>query len=333
MTDQDNILEQAIIWIDQGYKIAFATVVSTWGSSPRPTGSQLVINDRGDFAGSVSGGCIGTFVVSEAIDVISDGGVLNLEYGVSNEQAREVRLACGGNIRVLVERAPDRNVLEKLKTIQPIVRIVDLATGQASLLGKDGLDGDISINDHDLADARLHLKHGTCGSIMTDDRELFVKVYAQPRNLVVVGAVHIAQKLAPMAASIGFRVSVIDPRPKFATPERLPDVNIITDSPQKAVESLKLDSWTAVVALAHDPLLDDPVLIAALNSDVFYIGCLGSLKTQGARLERLRTHGFGDQDFKRLHGPVGLDIGGQSPGEIAVSILAEIIAAGNDKLP
>jgi xanthine dehydrogenase accessory factor len=331
MTDLDNILDQSLDWIDEGHDLAFATVISTWGSSPRPVGSQLVINDRGNFAGSVSGGCIETFVVSEAIDVIDEGEVLSLEYGVTAEQAREVRLACGGTIRVLVERAPERAILERLKEEQPVARIVDTVSGQAAVLGRDGLDGELTLDDHSLADARLLLKHGTSGTVTAGDRDLFVKVYAQPRNLVVVGAVHIAQKLAPMAASIGFRVSVIDPRPKFATPERLPDVNIITDRPEKAAESLVLDSWTAVVALAHDPLLDDPVLIAALKSEAFYIGCLGSRKTQAARHERLRGKGFNDQDLERLNGPIGLDIGGRSPGEIAISILAEIIAVGNDK--
>ncbi len=331
MTDKDNILNEALAWIDEGHDLAFATVTSTWGSSPRPVGSQLVINERGNFTGSVSGGCIETFVVSEAIDVIEDGDVLNLEYGVTNEQAREVRLACGGTVRVLVERAPERAMLEKLNAIQPIARVVDMGSGKSAVLNRDGLDGDLSLDDHALADAKLLLKHGTSGTITAGERDLFVKVYAQPRNLIVVGAVHIAQMLAPMAASIGFRVTVIDPRPKFATQERLPDVNIITDRPEKAVDSIVLDNWTAVVALAHDPLLDDPVLVAALKSDVFYIGCLGSRKTQAARHERLRDKGFGEKDLERLHGPIGFDIGGRSPGEIAVSILAEIIAVGNDK--
>ncbi|MBL6933007.1 MAG: XdhC family protein [Rhodospirillales bacterium] len=331
MTDIDNILEKALTWIDQGHDLAFATVISTWGSSPRPVGSQLVINDRGDFSGSVSGGCIETFVVSEAVDVIADGEVLNLEYGVTNEQAREVRLACGGTVRVLVERAPDRAVLERLKSTQPVARVVDTASGLSAVLSSDCLEGALSLDDHELADARLLLKHGTSGTLKAGDRDLFVQVYAQPRNLVVVGAVHIAQMLAPMAASIGFRVSVIDPRPKFATQERLPGVNIITERPEKVAESLRLDNWTAVVALAHDPLLDDPVLIAALKSDAFYIGCLGSRRTQAARHERLRAKGFTDKDLERLHGPIGMDIGGRSPGEIAISILAEIIAVGNDK--
>lgn len=331
MTDKDNIINQALDWLEQGHDLALASVISTWGSSPRPVGSQLLINERGDFTGSVSGGCIETFVVSEAIDVIADGGVLDLEYGVTNEQAREVRLACGGTIRVLVERAPGRAVWETLQATQPIARVVDTVSGKSTLLSREGLEGELPLEEPALSDAYLLLKHGKSGTVRAGERDLFVKVHAPPRILIVVGAVHIAQMLAPMAAAIGFRVSVIDPRPKFATPERLKNVNIITDRPEKAAAELTIDSRTAIVALAHDPLLDDPVLIEALKSDAFYIGCLGSRKTQAARRDRLREKGFSEDDFKRLHGPIGLDLGGRSPGEIAVSILAEIIAVGNDK--
>ena len=186
--------------------------------------------------------------------------MLNLEYGVSDEMAREVRLACGGDIKVFVERCPERAMLEKLRDSQPIARVVDTQSGKTALLDHDNLEGDL--DDQKLSDARLLLKHGTSGSIGSK----FVKVYARPRNLVIVGAVHIAQTLAPMAAAIGFHVSVIDPRPKFATPERLPGVTIITDRPAMAVDHIALDNWAAVVALAHDPLLDDPVLVAALLS-------------------------------------------------------------------
>lgn len=331
MSDHDDILGLALDWIEEGHSLAQATVVETWGSSPRPVGSQLLINDRGNFVGSVSGGCVETFIVSEAIDVIDDGGVLNLEYGVTNEQAAEVRMACGGTIKVFVEGAPERDVLERLHEEQPIARVVDMESGQSAILSASGLEEGLSLDDQVQADARLLLKHGTSGVVKDGERKLFVKVYAKPRKLVIVGAVHIAQMLAPMAAAVGFRVTVLDPRPKFATPERLPNVNILTDPIKQSVAELKLDNWTAVALLAHDPMLDDPMLIAALESDVFYIGCLGSRKTQGARHERMRDRGFGDDDLVRLYGPIGLDIGGMSPGEIATSILAEIIAVGNDK--
>jgi xanthine dehydrogenase accessory factor len=327
MTERDKILDQALAWLGQGHELALASVTSTWGSSPRPVGSQMLINDKGDFSGSVSGGCIETFVVSEALDIIAEGGVLNLEYGVSDEQAREVRLACGGTVKVFVEPCPVRAVLEKLHSAQPMARVVDTQSGQSTVLDADSIAGELALDDAVLSQARLLLKAENSGFI----GNTFVQVYARPRTLVIVGAVHIAQVLAPMAASVGFSVSVIDPRPKFATPERLPGVRVITERPQTAIGDLNFDSWTAVVALAHDPMLDDPVLQAALKSDSYYIGCLGSRKTHASRLQRLREKGFGDADLKRLHGPIGLDIGGRQPGEIAVSILAEIIAVGNGK--
>lgn len=327
MSKPDKIIGQALAWIEQGHGVALATVTSTWGSSPRPVGSQLVINDRGDFAGSVSGGCVESFVVSEALDLIAEGGVLNLQYGVSDAQAMEVRLACGGSISVFVEQIPNKAVLQQLQQGQPMGRVVHTQSGQACVVDYDSVAGDLELDETALSAVRALIKHGTSANL----EKLFVQVYAQPRKLVIVGAVHIAQALAPMAVEIGFSVTVIDPRPKFATPQRLPGVAIIVERPQTAVEKITFDSWTAVLALAHDPLLDDPVLQAAMRSDAYYIGCLGSRKNHRLRLERLHKAGFDDQQLARLHGPVGLDIGGRSPGEIAISIMAQIIAVGHGK--
>ncbi len=155
--------------------------------------------------------------------------------------------------------------------------------------------------------------------------------HTRPRKLIIVGAVHIAQILAPMATAIGFEVTVIDSRPAFARPERLPGVSIIQQRSEQAMQELTIDSRTALAILAHDPILDDPALHAALASPAYYIGCLGSRRTHAGRLGRLREAGFDEQALERLHAPVGLDIGGRSAGEIAVSILAEIIAVGNGK--
>lgn len=328
---RDDILEQALAWRKAGHGVALATVVKTWGSSPRPVGSQLVINDRGAFAGSVSGGCIETFVVSEAIDVIAEGEPQDLSYGVSNEQAREVRLACGGTIRVFVERAPELSEIEKLVHDQPLARVVDLRTGRSAIVGEGAVEGDLGLAPDTLADVRWRLDHDQGGLLRAGEAELYLRVYAAPRKLIVIGAVHIAQALAPMATAVGFAVSVIDPRPLFATVERLPGVTVITERVDKAMAGFVLDRRSALVALAHDAILDDPALKAALASPAYYIGCLGSRRTHAARLERLREAGFADDALARLHAPIGLDIGGRSPGEIAVSILAEIIAAGNGK--
>ena len=328
----DDVLKQAIAWMDQGYRVALAVVVSTWGSSPRPAGSQLAINDRGAFVGSVSGGCIEPFVVSEAIDIIAEGEPQDLKYGVSDEQAQEVRLTCGGNIRVFVEQAPPRTELEKITGDRPVTRVVDLASGAALMVDDDGITGTLVLGEATLSEIhRLHKQSAGSVVIREGDAELFVMTYTRPRKLVVVGAVHIAQILAPMATAIGFEVTVIDPRPAFATPERLPGVTIIRERTEQAMPRLIRDARTAFVILAHDPILDDPALHAALTSPAYYIGCLGSRRTHAGRLDRLRRAGFGEETLKRLHAPVGLDIGGRSAGEIAVSILAEIIAVGNEK--
>lgn len=328
----DDVLKQAIAWMEQSHGVALGTVVSTWGSSPRPVGSQMAINDKAAFAGSVSGGCIESFVISEAIDIIAEGEPQDLTYGVTDEQAAEVRLTCGGTIRVFVERAPPLAELERMAGDPPVTRVVDLASGAALMVDDEGATGALALSEDRLNEVLCLHKQGVSGVVVREGGvELFVKTYTRPRKLVVVGAVHIAQILAPMATAIGFQVTVIDSRPVFATPERLPGVTLVHERTEQAVQRLPLDSRTALVILAHDPILDDPALHAALASSAYYIGCLGSRRTHAQRLDRLRGAGFGEDALKRLHGPVGLDIGGRSSGEIAVSILAEIIAVGNEK--
>ena len=327
----DDILEQALAWRKAGFGVAIATVVETWGSSPRPVGSQLVINDRGAFAGSVSGGCIETFVVSEAIDVIAEGEPQLLEYGVSDEQASEVRLACGGTVRVFVERAPSLDELEKMLQYQPIARVVDLRSGISTRVAGKESEGQLILSPDTMADVLKRLESHASGIVPSANAELFVRIYAAARQLIIIGATHITQSLAPMASAIGYDVCVIDPRPLFAGHDRLVGVSVITDPVEIAMRGFSLDRSTAVVVLAHDPMLDDPALRASLKSEAYYIGCLGSRKTHGERLDRLRVAGFDDDTLARLHGPVGLDIGGRSPAEIAVSILAEMIAVANGK--
>lgn len=329
----DDVLKQAIAWMDKGYGVALATVVSTWGSSPRPAGSQLAINDKGAFVGSVSGGCIEPFVISEAIDIIADGEPQDLKYGVTDEQAHEVRLTCGGNIRVFVEQAPPRAELEKMASGRPVTRVVDLESGAALMVDDESATGALVLNEDTLNEVRCLHKHDAGGSVIREGgAELFVMTYTRPRGLVVIGAVHIAQILVPMATAVGFETTVVDFRPAFATPERFPGVTTIRERTERALQSLHLDSRTALLTLAHDPILDDPALHAALASPAYYIGCLGSRRTHAIRLDRLRGAGFSEDALQRLHAPVGLDIGGRSSGEIAVSILAEIIAVGNGKM-
>ncbi|MEX2008706.1 MAG: XdhC family protein [Dongiaceae bacterium] len=202
----------------------------------------------------------------------------------------------------------------------------DLATGAQALVQDADISGDLDLDADTLAAAHARLAEDRSGMIEAGGRRLFLHVFNPPARLILVGAVHIAQALAPMAALAGYGVAVIDPRRAFASDARFPDVALIGDWPDEAMAALSPDRRTAVVTLTHDPKLDDPALQVALRSDAFYIGSLGSRRTHAARLERLRAAGFGDSELARIHGPVGLAIGAASPAEIAVSILAQITA-------
>lgn len=327
-----NPIEAARRWKAAGLQVALATVVQTWGSAPRPVGSQMAINEKAEFSGSVSGGCIENFLISEALDVIEEGTPQLFEYGISDDEAREVRLACGGTIRVFVEPAVAPGLLDTLAGSTAVARVIDLTDGRWTMVGTSAEGGTLPLDAAAKKTAQRMLGEGQSGVLTGDSEGLMVVAHLPPRRMFVIGAVHIAQALVPMAVAAGFGVTVVDPRPAFSRSSRLPETDILSDPVDTAMEMLAPDSNTAVVALAHDPLLDDPALIAALNSPAYYIGCLGSKRTHAKRLERLRGAGLGEDLLARLHGPIGLDIGGRSPGEIAVSILAEVVAARYGKM-
>ena len=207
---------------------------------------------------------------------------------------------------------------------RPVALLTDLDSGLQGVVFPDQFFGDLQAGRDALAAARDALRHDRSGRLQAVDGTLFAQVFNPPARLLLVGAVHISQPLAPMAALAGYAVTVVDPRRAFATDQRFPDVRMIDDWPDDAMAALAPDSRTAVVTLTHDPKLDDPALQAALSSEAFYIGALGSRKTHAARLERLREAGFDARQLARIHGPVGLGIGARSPAEIAVSILAQI---------
>ncbi|HET9596808.1 MAG TPA: XdhC/CoxI family protein [Anaeromyxobacteraceae bacterium] len=320
------MLRQAAAWADAGLGVALATVVSTWGSSPRPVGSQLAVNERGEFTGSVSGGCIEGAVVSESLAALRDGAPRRLAYGVSDGRAWEVGLACGGRIEVFTQRSRREvvgAVLEATGAKRAAVLITDLATGEARLVPADATGEDPEL----AAAVREAARLDRSTPLERAGRTLFLRVYNPPVRVVVVGAVHVAQPLVRMIRLAGYEAIVIDPRTAFATPERFPDVPLAPGWPEEALARLAPDQRTAVVALSHDPKLDDPAIAAALRSPAFYVGALGSRKTQAARRERLLAQGFGEADLARIHGPVGLPLGAVSPGEVAASILAELVLA------
>jgi xanthine dehydrogenase accessory factor len=217
--------------------------------------------------------------------------------------------------------------LDLLKTLneeraarRPTVLVTDMASGEQRLVKGSAIGGDPLADALDAA-----LRAGKSRSIEQDGKTLFLTVQAPPVRIFSIGAVHISQALAPIAKLAGFDVTIIDPRTAFATPERFPDVTVIADWPQNVIPKLGLDQYTAVCLLTHDPKIDDPALIAALKAECFYIGALGSRKTHAKRVERMVAEGFGDEALKRIHAPIGLDIGSVSPAEIAVAVLGEII--------
>ncbi len=207
---------------------------------------------------------------------------------------------------------------------RPVALITDLDSGLQGVAFPDAYFGELDPGQDAVAAARDALRHDRSGRLEAVDGTLFAQVFNPPARLILVGAVHISQPLAPMAALAGYAVAVVDPRRAFASDQRFPGVTMIDDWPDDALAALAPDRRTAVVTLTHDPKLDDPALQAALRSEAFYIGALGSRRTHAARLERLRQAGFDDGQLERIHGPVGLGIGARSPAEIAVSILAQI---------
>jgi xanthine dehydrogenase accessory factor len=316
MTDDlERMPELALEWHRAGRGAVMATVVETWGSAPRAVGAQMVVSGAGEMEGSVSGGCVEGAVVVEAMELLGSGAARMLEFGVSDDEAFAVGLACGGRIRVLLEPvggALPAAVLEELVAARaarrPVAHVVDLETGARRLDGPGDWAG------------RFRMDR----SGVEEDGQTFVHVHNPPLRMLIVGAVHIAQALVPMARIAGHDVTVIDPRPAFGAAARFPGVEIVEDWPDEALGAIGLDPRTAVVTLTHDPKLDDPAITAALRSEVFYLGCLGSTRTHAKRVARLEAAGFAPEDIARIHAPVGLDIGARGPAEIAVSVLAQV---------
>ena len=319
-------LNAATEWLQGARKVALATVTRTWGSAPRPEGSQMAIREDGAFSGSVSGGCVEGAVIAEAQSALSDGKPRNLKFGVTNEDAWAVGLACGGTIEIHVSPLLARlqqSLLADLKRARDSHRAVVLATDLStdeSLLCFPGESGSDALTDA----ARSQARRDQSASIESGGRNWFLTVFNPPLDLAIIGAVHIAQPLARMATLADYAVRIIDPRTAFATEERFPGVVLSTQWPDEALAANPLGPRSAIVALTHDPKLDDPALSSALRSPAFYIGALGSRTTHAKRLERLRAHGFTEPQLARIRGPIGLDIGARSPAEIAIAILAQL---------
>jgi len=332
-------------WQAEKQQVALATVVQVTGSSLRPEGSKLVISSGGAIHGSVTGGCVEGAVFEEAREVLKDGAPRLLSYGVTNQQAWDVGLSCGGSVEILVEAmdTPDWQAVlpplarvlaeNQLAALLTIIRGDDvgkkmlvLPDGQThGSLGNKELDqeaiGNLPENWATRLPLQITLKNG---------EELFADFIVPPPRLVIIGASHIAIPLVALANTLQFHTIVVDARSAFATRERFPHAHeLIVGWPADVLQQLKLDAATCVVALSHDDKLDNPALLFAITSPARYIGALGSRTTNAKRLEDLRAEGAKEQDLKRIHAPVGLKIGARQPEEIALSIMAEIVATAH----
>lgn len=332
-------------WRRANIPLAVTTVVETWGSAPRPVGSKMIVTHTGGIAGSVSAGCVEGAVIEESQQVMRSGIPRVVEFGVADDTAWSVGLACGGKIKVFIEPgiAFDSifDVLKRnLEFGKPFLTVTYL-NGPDELINRKVLIepggnqvGDLNFNAQEnqfIQDALSFLEKEKGGTIKAEDGSiLFVDVQPVPPKLIVVGAVHLAIPLIKMASMLGFETFLVDPRQAFATRERFPHVDkLFLKWPDEALQEIGLDNSTYVVVLTHDPKLDDPALVFALGSGAGYIGALGSRRTNQKRIDRLINAGLSETQISRLHAPIGLDLGGRSSDEIAISIMAEIVKVRN----
>jgi xanthine dehydrogenase accessory factor len=306
-----SVLQTCIRWIAGGHRVALATVVETWGSAPRPVGAWLAIRQDGQLAGSVSGGCVEDDLIERVrTDVLAGDLPQIVLYGVTKEEAARFGLPCGGTLRLVVEPRPQlevlRELLARVAAKRICARVLDLRTGDAKL-----------------EEAGREDTHRFDGRIMR-------AIYGPRWRLIVVGAGQLSQYVASMATAAGYEVVVVDPRQEFGAGfevDGLRGVRFERSMPDDLIADIGVDSHTAIVALSHDPKLDDMALLEALKSPAFYVGALGSRANTARRKERLRLFDLAQEEIERLHGPTGLFIGARTPPEIAISILAEITAA------
>lgn len=308
-----DLLPDLTAWQLAGKQAALATVIGTWGSSPRPVGAHMAISEDGNFCGSVSGGCVESTVIQESQEVIHTGEAKRLSYGVSNETAWEVGLACGGQMEIFLTRIewPSlQPLLERIQSNQPAWYTITLDQGGKIAMIPPPEDS------HRLPflDEQVH-------------PATFTDVVQPPRQLVIFGGVNLAQPLVTLAKTLGFITIVVDPRRAFASRDRFPDADrILHIWPQDALDQIDLSTSTAVAVLSHDDKIDLPALEISLLSPAFYVGALGSRQTQARRKQLLADSGLDAPSLARIKGPIGFDLGGRSPAEIALAILAEIIS-------
>ena len=312
MDSQDSqVLAAARRWAAAGHRFTLVTVARTWGSAPRPPGAWMVLRDDGQVQGSVSGGCIETDLIDRLLagDFAATAPFI-LRYGVTQEEARRYGLPCGGTMELVIEPAPD---LASLQTLAERIAAGELVR-RSVVIGQSGAS----------------IGPGSAGDALAWDGRTLTTLHGPAWRLLIVGAGQISTYLAQMAQALDYQVYICDPRSEYAAEWNVPGTTLVPGMPDDAVIALGLDPHSAVVALTHDPKLDDMVLLEALKSPAFYVGALGSRINNERRRERLLQYfDLSQAEVDRLHGPVGLPIGSRTPPEIAVSILAEMTAVKN----
>ena len=304
------VLKAADAWIDEGRPCELVTVIQTWGSSPRPVGATMAIRGDGRVVGSVSGGCI----EDDLIDRVRTAGIHRrvpelVTYGISAEEAFRFGLPCGGTIKLAIEpltqKSRIKELLQRLSQHELVARQLDLESGNVQL-------GTAAPTDALAVD---------CGALTT--------VHGPRWRLLIIGAGQLSQFLAQIATALDYHVTICDPREEYRNGWQIDGVDVVHTMPDDVVLEMRPDSRTAVVALTHDPKLDDLALMEALKSDAFYVGAIGSRVNNARRRERLKEFDVSDAQLQRLHGPIGIYIGSKTPAEIAISVLAELTAVRN----
>src|SRR5215207_7361630 len=335
-----DILSDLDRWQREGESVALATVVQTWGSAPRGAGSKMGLATNGQFSGSVSGGCVENAVIQAGLESLKMNRPQLLHFGVADETAWEVGLACGGSIDIFVKPL-DKTFFEQLRSeiddeqqavTVTVIRGPDDILGREMLIHSDeSVFGNIPNPWHEkileLAN-EIFLDGESRRAMLDGETEVFLEFISPPPMLVAVGGVHITVALMSLAKTLGYRTVVIDPRSVWGNAQRFPNVDqLIQAWPDAAFEQIKITRSTAIAMLTHDPKLDDPSLKIALNSPAFYVGALGSKTTNAKRRERLLAVGLTNEQLSRLHAPIGLNIGAETPEEIALAIMSEVVKA------
>ena len=336
------ILPDLDLWQSQGEDIALATVVQVRRSAPRPPGARLCVTRSGRMSGSVSGGCVEADVFERAMQVLDSRTPEVANYGIADELGFEVGLSCGGSIDVLIEPYVVDDKWDSLR--RSVERdeeaIFAIALAPESLLGRKMVKLDASrsvgsidptIDSHLANESDKLLKVGGTKIVTLpfegEQAQIYLEAIRPSPSLLIVGATHTAMSLCRLATEVGFQVTVIDVRTALATPERFPDASrIINAWPDEALAQAPLDRYSSVVVLTHDPKFDVPALASGLRSEAHYIGAQGSRITHEGRRQQLKQQGFIDSDLARIRAPIGLDIGSRTPAELALSILAEVLA-------